>query len=355
VTTDFADISHHQVGVNLAAYKAAGYRRISMKATEGTGFVDPAFKARWQEAGRLGLERIAYHFQRAKFDGVKEFDFFLSVVNDAGGFGKNDSIMLDYEDPDTPSRALLGAKRFVSRAVSKGFKEGLIYTYRDYGDRTGLRPSEFPAGWQKLVIASYTAIPDQSVRLPAGWTWDQVVARQFTDHAILPGIGSTDDNHLDHEWLTAVDAVSTDTPNTGDWFDMATLADLETAVRKVLNEGTGKGQPNWAETEEATLATAQALVNKLGELGYLISYGDNADDSQDKGTHPNNLQRVRTELADGRAQVAALDAKVSALVSALSTASAGQFDLSAVEKAAEQGAQAALERVHMTVDPEPAA
>ena len=320
MTTDFVDISHHQGSVDLAAYKAAGYRRISMKATEGTGFTDPKFKERWQAAGKLGLERIAYHFQRAKFDGVKEFDFFLSVVNDAGGFGKYDSIMLDYEDPDTPSRALLGAKRFVGRAVSKGYKVGLLYTYRDYGDRTGLRPELFPEGWRKLVIASYTNIPDNQVRLPAGWTWDQVVARQFTDHAIVPGIGSADDNHLDHEWLTAVDAVSTPTPE---------------------------------ELEEAELATAKDdIIDAINHATYILMYGDHAADVNGVDAHPNDLQRIRWEMAQDRAAVAA---KFGALMEALKTATGGVVDLSAVEAAAEKGAADALARVQLTVADEAAA
>ncbi len=56
----------------------------------------------------------------------------------------------------------------------------------------------------------------------------------------------------------------------GDWFDMATEAQLEKAVRKVLNEGTGKGQTNWAKTNQAILAGVQQCVNLLTKIAKKI-------------------------------------------------------------------------------------
>ena len=47
-----------------------------------------------------------------------------------------------------------------------------------------------------------------------------------------------------------------------DWFDMATPADLEASLRKVLNEGTGAGQQNWAGTNKAILAGVQTEFNE---------------------------------------------------------------------------------------------
>lgn len=49
----------------------------------------------------------------------------------------------------------------------------------------------------------------------------------------------------------------------GDWFSMATAADLERVVRKVLNEGTAFGQKNWAGTSKATLGSIQSGNNLL--------------------------------------------------------------------------------------------
>lgn len=52
----------------------------------------------------------------------------------------------------------------------------------------------------------------------------------------------------------------------GDEFDMASLTDLENVVRKVLNEGTGNGQSDWAGTSKATLGAAQATFNAASAL-----------------------------------------------------------------------------------------
>lgn len=51
----------------------------------------------------------------------------------------------------------------------------------------------------------------------------------------------------------------------GDWFTMATAADLERAIRKVLNEGTAFGQRSWAGTSKATLKSVQAVTNILNQ------------------------------------------------------------------------------------------
>lgn len=48
-----------------------------------------------------------------------------------------------------------------------------------------------------------------------------------------------------------------------DWFTMATVADLERAIRKVLNEGTAYGQKSWAGTSKATLDNIQRVVNLI--------------------------------------------------------------------------------------------
>jgi lysozyme len=320
MTTNFADISHHQAGVDLDAYKKAGHTRIILKATEGTGFTDPTFAARWKKAGELGLDRVAYHFQRAKFNGADEFDHLYSVVMAAGGLTPRDRLCLDVEDTETPSRAAAGCKEFGARAQARGVTQGLVYTGKWYGQPNGIKATLFPAGWRKLWLSDYTAgQEDAAIELWTGWTRAQVYTRQYTDRASVAGVpGNCDYSHLIKDWLTVVDAVST---TTEDWFDMATQADLEAAVRKVLNEGTAKGQHNWAETEQAELGTVQGNVNRLNTLS---------------------------------GAVAALDAKMSALVAALATASSGQFDLAAVEAAAEKGAAEALARVQLTVAPEAA-
>jgi hypothetical protein len=50
-------------------------------------------------------------------------------------------------------------------------------------------------------------------------------------------------------------AAPADDEPAGDEFDMATIADLENALRKVLNESAGRGQPSWAASQHAARTT----------------------------------------------------------------------------------------------------
>jgi GH25 family lysozyme M1 (1,4-beta-N-acetylmuramidase) len=202
--TSFADLSHHNATVDLAAYKAGGHNRIVLKATEGTGFTDPAFTARWRQAGQLGLARVAYHFARAQYNGGDEFDHFLSVVNGAGGLGPRDRLCLDVEDTNTPNRAAANCREFGTRAVTRGVTVGLVYSYRYYMVNHAVAPTQFPTGWRQLWLADYTAgQADTDIELGAGWTRGQVVARQYTDKAAFAGIGGTcDGNRVLHDWLS---------------------------------------------------------------------------------------------------------------------------------------------------------
>jgi hypothetical protein len=60
-------------------------------------------------------------------------------------------------------------------------------------------------------------------------------------------------------------AAAAEDQQAGDEFDMATIADLENALRKVLNEGAGPGQPSWAASSTTAYQAAQAVPERLGQ------------------------------------------------------------------------------------------
>ncbi len=55
---------------------------VFIKATEGVSMVDKDFKRNWQDAGRSGLRRGAYHFFRSSKDGVAQARLFIKTVGD---------------------------------------------------------------------------------------------------------------------------------------------------------------------------------------------------------------------------------------------------------------------------------
>lgn len=55
---------------------------VFIKATEGVSMVDKDFKRNWQDAGRSGLGRGAYHFFRSSKDGEAQARLFIKTVGD---------------------------------------------------------------------------------------------------------------------------------------------------------------------------------------------------------------------------------------------------------------------------------
>ena len=74
------DVSHFDGTVDWAQVKASGRAFAFVKATEGTGFVDPKFAANWAAMKQHGIVRSAYHFFHANMDPIAEADHFLQVM-----------------------------------------------------------------------------------------------------------------------------------------------------------------------------------------------------------------------------------------------------------------------------------
>ncbi|MBI1757968.1 MAG: glycoside hydrolase family 25 protein [Actinobacteria bacterium] len=264
--TTWADVSHWQM-IDLRAYAAAGHDRIACKATEGSGYVDPTFAYRWRLAGQLGLARLAYHFATAANRGADDFDHFIGTVHAAGGVGPRDLLCLDSEDPAGVSRADDHAREFTARAVARGYPSGCLYTGRWYANPANLQPDDLAPGWRRLWISDYGPAPDGQIPLPDGWTRNQVIARQYTSTATLPGItGPADANRTLIDWLGKDPIMALDQQ----YFDRK-FADVQNGLA-------------------------------------LIIWGDDRDDTKDIGTHPDNIQRVRKDLADLAAKVGGLAA-----------------------------------------------
>lgn len=203
--TTFSDLSHHQAGVSVQAY-AAAHDRIALKATEGLGYIDPTFAPRWRLAGELGLARVAYHYDRAVNDGASQFGWFLDAVMRAGGLRAGDMLCLDSEDTATPARASAAAAAFTHRAATLGYS-GCVYTGRWYANPYGITAGVLHPSWRWLWLSDYTAThTDQAMPLPAGWDRAQVLARQFTDRATVPGVtGPCDYSRVLRDWLTTTE------------------------------------------------------------------------------------------------------------------------------------------------------
>lgn len=109
------DISHHNGNVDLVQAAADGIAGVIHKATQGTGFTDPAYVANRQKAVDAGLMWGAYHFATGS-DAVAQADHFLDVVRP----DDKTLIVLDFEKNEQgTSMTLDGARAFVNRINDK--------------------------------------------------------------------------------------------------------------------------------------------------------------------------------------------------------------------------------------------
>lgn len=142
------DLSHNNSNVDLARAKADGVQGLIHKATQGTGFSDPTYSARRDQAKQAGLLWGAYHFATGA-DPVAQAKFFLRVSN----IGNGDLMVLDFEQ-NTASTAntmsLDQARTFISTVQ----------------DATGITPGLYGGAYLKEQMANAV---DET--LQACWLW----------------------------------------------------------------------------------------------------------------------------------------------------------------------------------------
>jgi hypothetical protein len=269
----FADVSHHQESVDLAAYARAGFKRIGIKATEGVGYTDPMFRVRWQKAGQLGLARLVYHFGKSG-DGAAEWASFIGTIKAAGGLTDRDLLCLDSEDPGKAPRAAAHAAAFTRAAVADGHS-GSVYTGNWYANGY-LKAAHVEPSWRRLWLSDYTpGQADADIELPDGWTRDQVIARQYTSSGSAAGIPGCDMSRLFIDWIGGSDPTSKPPSNEED-DDMATIQYVRDDSGKIYEANLGAGT-YWHVPNPAVQAARKALL--AGKPGVtVLAVQANVDD-----------------------------------------------------------------------------
>ena len=157
------DVSHHNGAIDWPAVAGAGIVLAFVKATQGVGFVDPAFARNRCAAVAAGILVVPYHFLDAA-DPLRQAAHFLSVTTLRPG----DAAMIDWES-DAPAGALVAFGRAVAKRTGR---DPLAY----YGcaqlaeadpdlSRWPLMLPEYPQGEAPGDYAELVARPP---RLPAG-------------------------------------------------------------------------------------------------------------------------------------------------------------------------------------------
>lgn len=194
------DISHHQPFVRWDALRilvdengktvlreskskqCLSIDYIFMKATEGESFKDWRFKGRWRKAKKLGITCGAYHFFRPGKSAESQAKNFITVV---GNLESTDlPPVLDIEKMDGCSKELLN-KRALEwlRIIEKHYgRKPIVYANPYY--LNNVIDSQITSSYS-IWVANY------NVKRPSYSNWKYW---QFTDKALVKGIGSVDLN-----------------------------------------------------------------------------------------------------------------------------------------------------------------
>jgi lysozyme len=181
------DISHFNTGpLDFVAAKNAGVVGVIAKATQGSGFKDPAYGARKTAAVNAGLLWGAYHFGTGA-----NVDSQLSNFLGTTGIDNAMLYALDFEANPGNTMGLAQAKAFIQKLDTRLGRKAVIYGGDLLKTALGGTNDAF-LGQHRLWWAQYNT----TANIPP--TWSQFWLWQFTDghhgpppHAVN-GIGPCD-------------------------------------------------------------------------------------------------------------------------------------------------------------------
>ncbi|MEU4526174.1 GH25 family lysozyme [Amycolatopsis sp. NPDC024027] len=184
------DVSGHQGPVDWAAAAGAGAKFTYVKATEGTGFVNPQFGQQYDGAHAAGIIRGAYHFARPDVSGgAEQAEYFIA---NGGGWRADGTTLpgaLDVEyNPygdvcygKNPADLTAWIADFTRTYLAKVKRSALIYTSTAWWKQCTGNTARF-GNTDPLWLARYG--PDVG-ELPAGWEKQSIW--QFARGGGLPG------------------------------------------------------------------------------------------------------------------------------------------------------------------------
>lgn len=191
------DVSHHNGWIDWPAVAAAGIVTAFLKATQGDGFVDPAFERNRDGALAAGILVVPYHFIDTA-DPDDQADNFL----DTAGLAPGQPAMLDWE-----TAASLAAVVALGQAVADATgRDPLMY----YGCAQLGGPHPVLSRWPLLLPSyprgntpgDYAGLVSRAPRLPPGRTlsWDgggrPYDFHQYTPAGRIAGIATPVDRSI---------------------------------------------------------------------------------------------------------------------------------------------------------------
>jgi len=201
------DVSRWQATINWPLVKAAGKQFVVMKATEGTGYVDPNYAINRAGAMGVGIPMAAYHFaspDTSANEAVLEADHYVAVAGLTAG---NLLPALDLEQTGglTPAALQAWVRSWLDEVTAKLGIHPMIYVSPNFWtSKMANNTSIALAGYKVLWIANWGVT---SPTVPANnWSGNGYTFWQYTDCGHVAGIttGCVDLDRYNGTDLTSV-------------------------------------------------------------------------------------------------------------------------------------------------------
>jgi lysozyme len=176
------DVSHHNGAIDWPAVAAVGVVLSFIKATQGTGFVDPAFERNRSAAAKAGVLVVPYHFLDTA-DPDRQAGHFLAATDLTSG----EPAMIDWETA-APAASVVA---FGQTVAERTRRDPVAY----YGFAQLVQVNPALASWPLMLPAyprgtrpgRYATLVERPPRLPPGrpaeWTG---VPRPYDFHQYTP-------------------------------------------------------------------------------------------------------------------------------------------------------------------------
>src|SRR5664279_1697953 len=201
------DVSRWQATINWPLVKAAGKQFVVMKATEGTGYVDPNYAINRAGAMGVGIPMASYHFaspDTSANEAVLEADHYVAVAGLTAG---NLLPALDLEQTGglTPAALQAWVRSWLDEVTAKLGIHPMIYVSPNFWtSKMANNTSIALAGYKVLWIANWGVT---SPTVPANnWSGNGYTFWQYTDCGHVAGIttGCVDLDRYNGTDLTSV-------------------------------------------------------------------------------------------------------------------------------------------------------
>ena len=245
------DISNYQKSINLSKLKELDF--VIIKATQGTGYINPSMKSQIKQAIDLGIPYGLYHYA-SQGGAEKEAQHFIDTVKDHIGKA---ILVLDWETDSNPNfKNIKYAKTFLDYVKDRAGVAPLIYMSKsvcrqfDWKDTAALYPL-WVAQYRNKNITGWQKEPWTDAKGYGAWSKPAIF--QYTSTGRLEGY--RDNLDLDIAYI------SKET-----WNNYASpSSDLEKVAQEIIDGLWGNGADRRKRLMEAgyDYKAVQAVVNSM--------------------------------------------------------------------------------------------